>query len=91
LRLEELRRGEVPFVSVRLDETTIIDLLATERTGENMNHVAITVEDVDLDALVASGRFEVVGGPAKLFGAQGVGMGIYIRDPDGNTVELRTY
>ncbi len=91
VRLEEWRRGEVPFASVRLDATTIIDLLATARTGENMNHVAITVDDVDLEALAASGRFEVVGGPAKLFGAQGTGIGIYIRDPDGNTVELRTY
>jgi catechol 2,3-dioxygenase-like lactoylglutathione lyase family enzyme len=91
LRLEEWRRGDAPFVSVRLDATTIIDLFAREPTGENMNHVAITVEDVDLEALAASGRFDVVGGPAQLFGAQGMGVGIYIRDPDGNTVELRTY
>jgi catechol 2,3-dioxygenase-like lactoylglutathione lyase family enzyme len=91
LRLEEWRRGEVPFVSVRLDRTTIIDLFASERTGENMNHVALTVEDVDLEALAGSGRFEVLGGPRPLFGAQGVGVGIYIRDPDGNTIELRTY
>ena len=91
LRLEEWRRGEAPFVSVRLNTTTIIDLVAREPTGENMNHVAITVEDVDLEALAASGRFEVVGGPAPLFGAQGMGVGVYVRDPDGNTVELRTY
>jgi catechol 2,3-dioxygenase-like lactoylglutathione lyase family enzyme len=78
-------------VSVRLDATTIIDLFARERTGENVNHLAVTVDDVDLAELVASGRFEVLGGPTRLFGAQGVGMGVYVRDPDGNTVELRTY
>jgi catechol 2,3-dioxygenase-like lactoylglutathione lyase family enzyme len=91
VRLEEWRRGEVPFVSVRLDATTIIDLFATDRTGENVNHIALTVDGVDLDELAASGRFEVLGGPRQLFGAQGVGSGIYVRDPDGNTVELRRY
>jgi hypothetical protein len=30
-------------------------------------------------------------GPADLFGAQGNGRGIYINDPAGNLVELRTY
>jgi catechol 2,3-dioxygenase-like lactoylglutathione lyase family enzyme len=91
LRLEEWRRGEVPFVSVRLDATTIIDLVARDRTGVNVDHIALTVDGVDLAELAASGRFEVVGGPAQLFGAQGVGVGIYVRDPDGNTIELRSY
>jgi catechol 2,3-dioxygenase-like lactoylglutathione lyase family enzyme len=91
VRLEEWRRGEVPFVSVRLDATTIIDLFARDRSGENVNHLALTVADVDLAELAASGRFEVLGGPAQLFGAQGTGIGIYVRDPDGNTVELRKY
>ena len=62
-----------------------------ERTGENMNHFAVVVEGVDLDELATSGRFEVAGGPADLFGAKGQGRGLYIKDPDGNTVELRTY
>ena len=91
VRLEEWRRGDAPFVSVRLSATTIIDLFAAERTGENFNHIALTVEDVDLDELAESGRFEVLGGPSRLFGAQGSGRGLYVRDPDGNTIELRTY
>ncbi|HKA02916.1 MAG TPA: VOC family protein [Acidimicrobiales bacterium] len=91
LRLEEWRRKEVPFVSVRVNAHTIIDLFEAPRTGENLNHVAITVEDVDLDELAASGRFDVVGGPSQLFGARGTGTGLYVRDPEGNVVELRTY
>ena len=90
-RLAEWRRKEAPFVSLRVDATTIIDLLETELTGENMNHVALLVEGVDLDELAASGEWEVEMGPADLFGAQGTGRGLYTRDPDGHLVELRTY
>jgi catechol 2,3-dioxygenase-like lactoylglutathione lyase family enzyme len=91
VRLEEWRRGEVPFVSVRISPTTIIDLFQRERTGENVDHVALRVEDIDLDELVASGRFDVIRGPLELFGAEGQGHGLYVRDPDGNVIELRTY
>jgi catechol 2,3-dioxygenase-like lactoylglutathione lyase family enzyme len=91
LRLDEWRRGEVLFVSLRVSPTSLIDVLQGERTGENVNHVALVVEDIDLDELAASGRFEIIMGPADLFGAQGNGRGVYIRDPAGNLVELRTY
>src|SRR5262245_28867101 len=91
VRVDEWRRGEVPFASVRVDGTTIIDLLATPRTGQNVDHVCLVIAATDLDALVTAGRLEVVGGPANLFGARGQGRGIYVRDPDGNTIELRTY
>jgi catechol 2,3-dioxygenase-like lactoylglutathione lyase family enzyme len=91
LRVDEWRRKAVPFVSVRVNAGTIIDLFEAARSGENLNHVALTVEDVDLDALAATGRFDVVGGPSRLFGARGTGTGLYVRDPEGNVVELRTY
>ena len=91
VRVDEWRRGEAPFVSLRISGDTLIDLFPGERTGENVNHVALVVEGVDLDELAASGRFEVEMGPADLFGARGVGRGLYIKDPDGNRVELRTY
>jgi glyoxylase I family protein len=90
-RLEEWRRGEVLFVSLRVSDTFLIDVFTGERTGVNVDHLAIVVEGVDLDELAAEGRFEVEMGPADLFGAQGTGRGLYISDPDGNRVELRTY
>jgi catechol 2,3-dioxygenase-like lactoylglutathione lyase family enzyme len=90
-RLEEWRRGEVLFVSLRVSPTFIIDVFAGERTGVNVDHVALVADGVDLDELAASGRFAVDMGPADLFGARGTGRGVYIRDPDGNRVELRTY
>jgi catechol 2,3-dioxygenase-like lactoylglutathione lyase family enzyme len=91
VRLEEWRRGEVPFVSVRIGAGTILDLFATERSGENVDHVALVVEGADLDELAVSGRFDVVRGPMEVFGARGTGHALYVRDPDGNVIELRTY
>jgi len=91
LRVEEWRRGEVFFPSLRLDETTIIDLLQTERTGQNVDHVCLVIEPTDLDAIAASGRFDVVSGPDRRWGARGDGRSLYVLDPDGNVVELRHY
>ena len=90
-RVDEWRRGEILFPSVRVDAGTIIDLLAVPRTGENADHLCLVVEPLDLDGLKASGRFEVVDGPATRFGARGNGTSLYVKDPDGNTVELRYY
>jgi glyoxylase I family protein len=90
-RLEEWRRKEVLFVSLRVSPTFLVDVVEGDRTGTNVDHLALTVDGVDLDELAASGRFDVEMGPADLFGAQGTGRGLYVRDPDGNRVELRTY
>ena len=90
-RLEEWRDGSAPFVSVRIDDTTLIDLFEGEPDGVNMDHVALVVDEVDLQALADSGRVEVVAGPSELWGAQGYGHGLYVKDPDGHVVELRTY
>ena len=91
VRLDEWRRGEVPFPSLRVDPTTIIDLVAGPRDGENLDHLCFEVEDADLDALAARGALGCEGPPMRLFGARGTGLGIYVRDPDGNRVELRRY
>jgi catechol 2,3-dioxygenase-like lactoylglutathione lyase family enzyme len=90
-RLDEWRRGEVLFASLRITPTTLIDVFEGERGGVNVDHVALVVDDIDLDELAASGRFEVDMGPADLWGARGTGRGLYIKDPAGNRVELRTY
>jgi catechol 2,3-dioxygenase-like lactoylglutathione lyase family enzyme len=90
-RVDEWRNKEVFFPSVRIDATTLIDLLQVPRTGENANHICLVVEPADFDAVKASGRFEVVDGPDTRWGAQGDATSIYVKDPDGNVVELRYY
>ncbi|HEY3834736.1 MAG TPA: VOC family protein [Acidimicrobiia bacterium] len=101
-RLSEWRRGEVPFPSVRITPTTIIDLFPASMAshppadpaipGRNLDHMCLVIEPTDLDALASSGTVDVVSGPTDgLFGAQGYARSLYVRDPDGNTVELRSY
>jgi glyoxylase I family protein len=90
-RLVEWRRGEVPFVSLRVSSTFLLDIVAGQRSGTNVDHLALVVDEVDLDELAASGQLDVEMGPADLFGAQGQGRGLYVRDPDSNRLELRTY
>jgi catechol 2,3-dioxygenase-like lactoylglutathione lyase family enzyme len=90
-RVEEWRDKTVFFPSVRIDDHTLIDLLEVPRTGENANHICLVVHPADFDAIKASGRFEVVDGPDTRWGARGDATSIYIKDPDGNVVELRYY
>jgi catechol 2,3-dioxygenase-like lactoylglutathione lyase family enzyme len=88
-RVDEWRRGEILFPSVRIDAHTLIDLLAAERAAANVDHICLVIEPTDLDAVAVSGRFDIVNGPTDgLFGAQGFATSLYVRDPDGNVVEL---
>ena len=88
-RLEEWREGKVPFVSLRVDATTIIDLLqARADRGEREPRRLRGRGRRPRRAGRRRARSDVDSGPADLFGAQGIGRGLYIRDPDGNLVEL---
>ena len=91
VRVDAWRRGEVFFPSVRLSAESIIDLIPGERVGTNVDHFCVVVEPTDLEAVKSSGRFDVVDGPDRRFGARGDGTSLYVRDPDGNVVELRHY
>jgi catechol 2,3-dioxygenase-like lactoylglutathione lyase family enzyme len=93
VRVAEWRSGAAPFPSVRIDDASIIDLLDAPRSGVNVDHVCFVIEPTDLGALADSGDFDIVGdGPVSgLFGARGVATSLYVRDPDGNVVELRCY
>ena len=90
-RVDEWRRGEAPFPSVRVDAGTIIDLIAGVPVDGRLDHFCLVVDPTDLDAIAASGEFAVVSGPHRRFGARGDGTSLYVRDPDGTVVELRHY
>lgn len=96
-RVDAWREGQVFFPSVRIDDRTIIDLLGPAQRADgvvarpNVDHLCLVVEGVDLVEVAASGEFEVVDGPDRRWGARGEGLSLYVKDPDGNTVELRSY
>ncbi len=56
-----------------------------------MDHVCLVVEDFDPDVTADSGEWDVHGGPSDVWGARGWARSLYVRDPDGNVVELRSY
>ncbi|WP_420443552.1 VOC family protein [Candidatus Poriferisodalis sp.] len=90
VRYDEWTAGEAPFPSVRIDEGTIIDLVETARSGENLGHFALWVTG-DAEEIAAHPDVEVVRRSPRVYGARGWGSAVYVRDPDGNEVELRSY
>jgi catechol 2,3-dioxygenase-like lactoylglutathione lyase family enzyme len=126
VRLQEYRDGKVPFPSVRVSSTFLIDFMKQKpadaqhdvQTGAaaappssgtktsssggtaaaNLDHLCLVVGGDDIE--VVKQQLEAVGVQAeqqfdgvvvKRFGAQGNALSIYVRDPDSNVVELRTY
>ena len=95
LRVDEFRRGEVPFPSVRISADVLIDLVPKERApgSNNVDHFCLVVVD-DLTELASElqGRgVEVTGEAGRRWGAHGWGDSIYVEDPEGNTIELKSY
>lgn len=71
---------------------------APAQARRNMDHFCLEVESNSMEAVrdqlealgvVAEEQFD--GQIVNRFGAQGTAKSVYIQDPDGNTVELRTY
>ncbi len=95
LRVDEFRRGEVPFPSVRIAADSLIDLVPKARVpgSNNVDHFCLVVEG-DLDGLASELQargVEVTGESGRRWGAHGWGNSIYVSDPEGNTIELKSY
>lgn len=100
-RVAEYRAGQVPFPCARVNEHTIIDLRPTpdqEPVGDgprNLDHYCLVVEPTDMERLgeeLRSRGVEVTSeAPGQRSGAKGMATSIYIKDPEGNRIELRHY
>ncbi len=98
VRIDDWRKGDAPFPSIRISATAIIDLVRqapgvalAEGPARTLDHLCLVVEPTDLDALATDPDLRVVDGPDLRFGAQGIGRSLYVLDPDDNVVELRHY
>ena len=97
-RVEAWRRHEVGFPSLRINVSTIIDLVEGSAAGSasqpNLAHFCLVTDSPNLDeamqTLSAAG-VALETGPAVRSGARGNALSIYFRDPDQNLIELRTY
>ena len=92
---EERRIAQIGLIQLRAGRS-MIDLVPAHNprveSGLNVDHVCIGIEARDLKAVAAYLReqsIEVVGEPAERYGARGSGMSIYMRDPEGNVIELK--
>lgn len=94
----ERRLSEIGLVQLRAG-SAMIDLVPQkegeapdrDRDRRNMDHYAVQIESMDVEALSAHLRRHGVdpGEVRRRYGAEGYGSSIYITDPDGNTVELK--
>jgi len=98
----ERRIDALGLVQVRLG-ASLIDLVpvdsalgklggaAPEKEGRNLDHFALRIEPFDEAALRAHLLSHGVepGDVGLRYGAEGNGPSMYVRDPDGNTVELK--
>ena len=96
LRLDEFRRGEVPFPSVRISPDALIDLVQGPRPsdGANVDHFCLIIEPTDMEKLPAELQaegMEVIREVGRRWGAHGWGLSLNIKDPDGNSIELKCH
>lgn len=94
--LDAYRAGERPIFSIRLSETSLIHVSPSEGfeppTEANFDHFAIVVEDA-IDAIerqLADADVEIEREPRDLKGATGTAPAVYVRDPFGYRVEIKT-
>jgi len=99
---EERRLDELGLIQLRAG-SSLIDLVDVASPlgkaggappgadGRNMDHFALRLEHFDEEALRAHLEAHGVmpGDVGTRYGAQGNGPSMYIRDPDGNVVELK--
>ena len=99
-RVDEWRKGEIGFPSVRLNADTLIDFFLSENIVEhankeaNQDHFCLVIEPTDMENLkikLGGLGVRIHSGPGKRWGAHGDATSLYIYDPDQNVVELRYY
>ncbi|HEY2663676.1 MAG TPA: VOC family protein [Candidatus Binataceae bacterium] len=91
---EERRIDRIELVQLRAGKS-MLDLVprdAADPGGQNVDHFCLGIEVQNMKCLadrLRSLEVEVIGEPAQRYGARGMGWSLYIRDPEGNVIELK--
>jgi catechol 2,3-dioxygenase-like lactoylglutathione lyase family enzyme len=91
---EERRIEAIGLVQLRAGRS-LVDLVPGEPVGyegANVDHVCLLLAPVAMDDVVrhlAAHGVETIGEPMVRYGATGYGLSLYLRDPEGNVVELK--
>jgi catechol 2,3-dioxygenase-like lactoylglutathione lyase family enzyme len=99
--LEKIQQG-IGLYQLRAG-TSLIDLVpvdgqlgkmggaAPAAEGRNLDHLCLSIEPFDADAILQylNGKGYTAGPVESRYGAEGQGPSIYVRDPEGNVVELK--
>ncbi len=91
--LTQLRAGSALIDIVAVDSRLgRIGGAAPTQTGNNLDHVCLQLKPISTDEIRAhlESKGVEVGEFVDRYGAQGVGPSLYIKDPDGNVVEVRS-
>jgi glyoxylase I family protein len=93
--VEERRIDKIGLVQLRAG-AGLIDLVPAAdprvESGLNVDHFCLGVDVADLEEAIRylhANAVEILGEPATRYGARGMGLSIYLRDPEGNVVELK--
>lgn len=92
---EERRVESIGLIQLRAGSGMVDLIPASEprrKDARDLDHFCLGVEIPDLGAALEylRGRgVEIVGEPTIRYGARGAGLSVYIRDPEGNLVELK--
>jgi catechol-2,3-dioxygenase len=93
LGLTQLRAGTSLIDIVAVDsELGRMGGAATGVSGHNLDHFCLrlkSISEADIRQYLHSKGIDV-GEFAERYGAEGLGLSVYLKDPDGNTVELRS-
>jgi len=92
LGLTQLRAGVSLIDLIAVDgELGLAGGAAPGKTRRNMDHLCLRIEPFDENALVAHlvSNGVAVGEIKSRFGADGYGPSLYIKDPEGNVIELK--
>lgn len=94
--LEAFRAGERPIFSIRLSPTSLIHVGTSDSfeppAERNFDHVAIVVEE-SIDAIeteLDEAGVEIERAARELKGATGTAPAVYVRDPFGYRIEIKT-